>query len=92
MIVIWEFFFFFLTSSANVINIEKHSHPSIREVYSWGPYNQSRNLQEFIKSITKHKDKLRKTDIQSNKVQKKINLRSGIVLCVLETPIVPLPP
>lgn len=63
----------------------------IYRVYNKGPYNQLHKLLGSIKSITEQKDRLGKTDVQSNKVLKKMNLRLGIVLFVLETLIVPLP-
>ena len=46
-------------------------------VYSWGPYKQTRKLNESIKTLTDCK-----VDIQSNKVLKKNNLSSGVVFFV----------
>ena len=58
------------------------SYPTIQGVNNRRPYNQSYIVHESIKSITEHKDRLGKTDIQSNKVLKKMNLRLGMVLSV----------
>ena len=50
----------------------------MQEVYNKVPYNQLVKLHKSIKSTTDHKDWLCKTDIQSNKVLQKNNLRSDI--------------
>ena len=87
---LYIYIYVYLISNAILIDIKK-SHPNIYRVYNKGPYNQLHKLFGSIKSIIEHKGRLGKTDIQSNKVLKKMNLRLGIVLFVLETPIVPLP-
>lgn len=56
---------------------KKYNRPHMQGVYSRGPY--ARKLNDSIKSITEHKDRLCITDIQSDKVLKKNNLSSDIV-------------
>lgn len=56
---------------------KKYNRPHMQGVYCWGPY--ACKLNDSIKSITEHKDRLCITDIQSDKVLEKNNLSSDIV-------------
>lgn len=55
-----------------ILLIPKNSRPSIQDVYYWGQYNQSCKVQWSIKSQNEPKEEQPITDIQSNKVQRKI--------------------